>query len=451
MSSTTIDAYLQQLQEGVEHENIEPKVHHTDMADYLQAVKSVDEAKFFEYFEALPMKKKAKTFLELPNSFQKDLLRNYETNALGELLEVLESDDASRMFLLIRDNTPDIEEDVFSCLSEKRQEELEQLIHYEADEAGSLMQTELFKVHKDEYVYEALAKLAELKKEGIGRVQSLFVTDEHDKLLKTIYIDDLILEDEEAQFKNFMDKYPHAHLVSAHEGMDFALKKIEKYDLSVLAVVDRRGHLIGRITHDDMVDRLQEKATQQIYNLNKLHADEEIEESFTKTSRTRAVWLSINLLNAIVVSLVIGLFEHTLETIVALAVLMPIVANMAGTASVQTMTIVVRQMGIGEIHFKDIRPILIKEMTMAMLNGLLFAILSMVVAYLWFGQELIAYAIGLSMFVSFVFAGLLGAVVPMLVKKVGLDPAIASSVLVITLIDIIGFFSFLWFAELIVL
>ncbi|CAA6811739.1 MAG: Unknown protein [uncultured Sulfurovum sp.] len=443
MPKQSKDDYLQALKS--------PKTHHADVADYLEEVKKYDEDRFFEHFNILPLEKRAKTFLELPSPFQNDVLKAYDAQTLAGLVEVLKSDDASTMFLSISKNTPEKEETVFGLLSEKRQEELEQLIHYEAEEAGSLMQTELFKVEKDTSLAQALEKLAVLKQGGIGRVESLFVTDEHDKLLKTIFMDDLILENRENKFSDFMHKFPHPHLVSAHENMDYALKMIEKYDLSVLAVVDRRGHLIGRITHDDMVDTLQEKATQQIYNLNKLHADEEIEESFKKTSQTRAIWLSINLFNAILASLVIGLFEETLETIVALAVLMPIVANMAGTASVQTMTVVVRQMGLGEINFNDIRPILIKEMSMAVLNGLFFAFLSMAVAYLWFAQPLIAYAIGLSMFVSFVCAGVLGATVPMLLKKLSLDPAIASSVVVITLVDIIGFFSFLWFAEMLVL
>ena len=451
MRNNQIDLYLQKLKEGWKHEEIEPKIHHADMADYLEDVKRADEKQFFEHFNTLPLAKRAKTCLELPSSIQIDLIERYDAIALAEIVEVLKSDDATDMFLVVTKNNKTKADDVFSFLTDTRQEEIEQLMHYEEHEAGSLMQTELFTVKSSESVADALQKLAELKAKGIGRVQTLFVTDAHDKLLKSIFMDDLILEETQKKFSDFIGKFPHPHVVSSHESIDYVLQMTEKYDLSVLAVVDRRGHLIGRITHDDVVDSMQDRSTQQIYNLNKLHADEEIEESFTKTSKTRAIWLSVNLVNAIMASLVIGMFESTLEAIVALAVLLPIVANMAGTASIQTMTVVVRQMGIGEINFKDIRPILMKEMTMATLNGLLFALLSIGVAQVWFGNYLISIAIGLSMFVSFAFAGVLGATVPMLLKKVGLDPAIASSVVVITLVDIIGFFSFLWFAELIVL
>jgi len=449
--NNNIDLYLQQLNEGLKHEEIEPNIHHADMADYLEKLKPEDEEKFFEHLDTLPLDKRAETCLEFPTAFQIDLVKKYDAIQLSEIVEVLKSDDATNFFLFITKNNKEKADDIFNLLSDSRQEEIEQLRYYEKHEAGSLMQTELFKVKSNEHISDALKKLALLKAKGIGRVESLFVTDEHDKLLKSIFIDDLILEAPQDTFSDIIDKFPHPHLVSSDENLDYVLKIIEKYDLSVLAVVDRQGHLIGRITHDDVVDRIQEKATQQIYNLNKLHADEEIQENFSKTSSSRAIWLSINLVNAIIASLVIGLFESTIETIVALAVLMPIVANMAGTASVQTMTVVIRQMGLGEINFHDIRPILFKEMNMAMLNGLLFALLSSGVAQLWFGNHLISISIGLSMFMSFVLAGVLGATVPMLLKKVGLDPAVASSVVVITLVDIIGFFSFLWFAELIVL
>jgi len=296
-----------------------------------------------------------------------------------------------------------------------------------------------------------IEKLARLKENGIGSVQSVFVTDDKGRLLKSIPIDDLILEKNERTFDEILEKFSQSYFVTSHDSVDSVVNIIEKYDLTTLAVVDRMGHLIGRITHDDVVDIMQERATQQIYNLNKINADEHISEDFSKTSKTRATWLTINLINAILASVVIGIFETTLHEIVALAVLMPIVANMAGTASVQTMTVVVRQMALGEINFNDIRPIFIKEINIATLNGLLFGFLSAIAAQVWFGNHLISISIGLSMFISFVSAGILGALVPMGLKKLKLDPAVASSVVVITSVDIIGFFSFLWLAEIIML
>jgi len=447
MNVKAIDLYLQKLKKGA----TETKIDDADIADYLEDIKRDDEDKFYAYLKNLPIDIRAQTFVELPTTFQIDLILKYEPEGLAEIIEALESDDATDFFIAISKTNKTKEEEVFSLLNDKTQKTIEKLISYESDEAGSLMQTEIFKVSSSRTISYAIEKLAKLKEEGIGTVQNVFVVNEVGRLIKAISMDDLILEKTDQLFSEIVDKFPDTYSIASHDSVENVLNIIEKYDLTSLAVVDRMGHLIGRITHDDVVDIMQSQATKQIYNLNKIHADEEIQEKFSKTSKTRATWLTINLMNAILASLVIGIFETTLEEIVALAVLMPIVANMAGTASVQTMTVVVRQMALGEINFSDIRPIFIKEINIASLNGILFGLMSAGVAQIWFENHLISLAIGLSMFISFISAGVLGALVPMGLKKINLDPAVASSVVVITAVDIIGFFSFLWFAELIVL
>ncbi len=448
MNVKAIDLYLNRLKNGL---NGSKKVEDADIADYLEEVKQKDEDKFFEYLISLPAKVRAETFIELPTSFQIELILKFDADGLAVIVENLDSDDATDLMIAIAKADKQKEEAVFSLLKDEIQETIEKLLVYSDEEAGSIMQTELLKACIDESINDAIDRLIELKKAGIGSVQSLFVVDNHGKLLKTIALDDLIIEKKKIKFSDIIDKFPVSHAVSAHDDIDTVLNTIEKYDLTSLGVVDRMGHLIGRITHDDVVDIMEERATKQIYSLNKLDGKEEIQESFSQTSKTRAIWLSINLVNAILASLVIGIFEEALDAIVALAVLMPIVANMAGTASVQTMTVVVRQMALGELTFSDVKPLFKKEMNVALLNGVLFAALSSIVSWVWFDSTLIALAIGFSMFISFLSAGLLGASVPLLLKKIKLDPAVASSVVVITLVDIIGFFSFLWFAEMIIL
>jgi len=448
MNIKAIDLYLQKLKNGVKnHERIDD----ADLADYLEDVKQKDEEKFFEYLNSLPLEIRAETFIELPTPFQIDLILKYDAKGLADIIEVLDSDDATDLFIAISKTDKEKEESVFSLLSAPKQRTIEKLIYYENDEAGSLMQTEILKVSNTRTVLYAIEKLARLKENGIGSVQSVFVTDNTGGLLKSIPIDDLILEKNERTFDEILDKFAQPYFVTSHDSVDSVVNIIEKYDLTTLAVVDRMGHLIGRITHDDVVDIMQERATQQIYNLNKINADEHISEDFSKTSKTRAIWLTINLANAIVASLVIGLFSHTIETVVALAVLMPIVANMAGTASVQTMTVVVRQMALGEIEFHDLKPIFIKEFNIAFINGILFGSLGALMAYVRFDDYLLSISIALAMVISFLSAGILAVLVPMVLKKVNLDPAVASSVVVLTLVDIIGFFSFLWLAELIML
>lgn len=448
MDIKAIDLYLQRLKNGSKDiENIDD----ADLADYLETVKQKDENKFFDYLNTLPLNLRAQTFMELPTPFQIDLIIKYDPKGLAAIIEELQSDEATDLFIAIGKADKQKEEEVFLLLSDKTQKNIEKLISYDNNEAGSLMQTEIFKVSATRTVEYAIEKLSTLKQKGMGTVQNIFITDEKSRFIKSIGIDDLILENKDSKFEDILGKYNDNYSVVSHDSLDEVVNTIEKYDLVSLAVVDRMGHLIGRITHDDVVDMMQERATKQIYNLSRIDENEQIQESFSKTTKTRATWLSINLVNAVIASLVIGIFEHTLDAIVALAVLMPIVANMAGTASVQTMTVMVRQMALGEISLKNVKPILKKEINMSLLNGTLFGVLSFFITQIWFADILISTAIALSMFVSFLSAGVLGASIPVVLKKLNLDPAVASSVVVITLVDIIGFFSFLWFAELIIL
>jgi magnesium transporter len=455
MNFKAIDLYLQELQNGKKRADSindirDVNVDDADIADYLEDIKRDDEKKFFDYLNSLPLNIKAQTFMELPTAYQIDLILKSEPKDLADMVETLDSDDAADLMIAIEKVDEKKEKVIFELLSDKRQSQIERLLEYSEKEAGSLMQIELFKIKANKLVSDALNKLAKLKENGVNNVQYLFVTDQSNKLLKAIAMDDLILEHRSAAIESIIDKYPVAHAVSSRDSIETAMQYIEKYDITTLPVVDRMGHLIGRITHDDIVDAMQKSATRHIYSMNKVGAEEEINESFAKTSKTRASWLGINLINAIIASLVIGIFERTIDELVALAILLPIVANMAGTASVQTMTVIIRQMSLGEIDYNDIKPFMQKEFSISFLNGILFGFGSALIAQLWFHDQLVSLAMGLSMFVSFISAGLLGVLVPLGLKKINFDPAVASSVIVITLVDIIGFFSFLGFATVII-
>ncbi|UFH59769.1 magnesium transporter [Sulfurovum mangrovi] len=447
MDRKSLERYLDKLERGTYGEQMSD----ADHADFLEVLKQHDEEKFFTYINLLSPELRGEILMELPIPFQVDYIRESDEVRLSRVIEALDSDDATNFYLTIVNKDREKSQKVFALLSGKRQTVIADLMTYPEDEAGALMQTELFVVPSYKSIDEAKEILSKLKKEGLGTVQSLFVTDERGKFIKTIPIDDLFLENPSQTFEEIIDRYPESYSVLAHESIDKVIERISKYDLTTLAVLDNTGYLLGRITHDDVVDAVQQSATQQIYNLSRLHETEEIQESFLKSTETRSVWLGINLVNAIVASLVIGIFEDTLSSMVALAILLPIVANMAGTASVQTMTVIIRQMALGNINFALLRPIFIKEFSISVSNGVIFGTASGIAAQVWFGNTDISIAIGLSMFVSLILGGVLGTTVPMMLKRMNFDPAVASSVIVITALDIIGFFSFLWFAELIAL
>jgi magnesium transporter len=440
-----LETHLDRIKEG---EHVGRPGEDADLADCLEVVRKEDEDKFFAYLRGLPMALQAQTIIELPGPFQVDLIRKLEAAELGEILTVLETDDATDLMQLILKVDADKGEGLFELLGDELQRIIRQLLAYSEEQAGSLMQTEVFSAHLDETIQVSLNRLKRLKARGrLEGVQHVYVLDEHGRLIGIIPFAELILISSRKRYAEVVENYAAAYTIAADGPLEEAVRMMEKYDLAILPVVDRFGHLLGRITHDDLVDVIQEMATGQMYALGKVSAEEELHEGAAKTGRSRAVWLAINLVNATLVSVVIGFFEHALETVVALAVLMPIVANMAGTASVQTLTVIIRQMALGELTAANASVIFFKEFNISAVNGLLFGVLAMGISYVWFGSATIGWVMFLSMLVSFISAGVIGAGVPVAVKRFGIDPAVASSVIVITLVDVIGFFSFLLFAS----
>lgn len=423
-----------------------------DIADGLEVIKAEDEERFFTYLDRLPPAIRAQTVVELPAPFQDDLVGRQSPEALAEVVNALETDDATDLMQRVRRLDGEKAEAVFEHLDDTVQQDIRQLMTYAEDEVGSVMQTEVFTARQDETIQGSLRRLKRLKAEGwLQDTQEAFVVDGHKRLLRVIPFSELILHPARTRYQELLEQFSEPYTVLSNAHVEEAVRTIERYDLTSVAVVDRFDHLLGRVTHDDVVDLIQSLATEQMYALGRVSAGEELHEGAVATGKSRALWLGVNLVNAVLASIVIGLFEDALSTLVALAVLMPIVANMAGTASVQTLTVVVRQLALGELTPQNAAAVFTKELNISALNGVLFGLLSMAVSYVWFGSVWVGVAMALSMFISFFSAGLLGAGTPVVLRRVGVDPAIASSVIVITLVDIIGFFSFLGLAQMLAL
>ena len=236
-----------------------------------------------------------------------------------------------------------------------------------------------------------------------------------------------------------------------HDDIRDIVQKFQEYDLSSMPIIDDNGILLGRITSDDIYDIINEQATDQMYHLAGVNDEAEEDEDIFKAGKSRAVWLGVNLITAIIASLVIGLFTDTLQSIVALAILMPIVASMGGNAGTQSLTVVVRQLALGDIAQHDAFRTIKKEVILSLANGFLFAIIMGIIASIWFDKGMLGIVIALSMVINLLSAGFFGAMVPLLLKKMEVDPAIGSTVVLTTVTDVVGFFSFLGLATLILL
>ena len=427
-------------------------LHPSEIANIL---KELGEDEFNSYIKRLPKEILGDVALELPDRYLGDIISDVSTEDLCIAVKELESDDQTDLLQDIEEIDTEAAKEVFDRLGKDDQSEIKRLKKYGEVQAGAYMQTENFIADVNEKVNVCIDRFKELKNaKELENVHTLFITQIDGKLLYSIDLEDLLTFDFTKTFKDVIDSHQKdftPKIASDTENIEDVVKYFEEFDLSVIPVTDVMGTLVGRITSDDVYDIINHQATEQIYNLAGVDDDAEEDKDVFEAGKKRSIWLFINLFTAIIASLVIGLFESTLQSYVALAVLMPIVASMGGNAGTQALTVVVRQLALGDITLKDAYRIIKKEIFISIWNGLLFAVVMGFIASVWFNKGMLGVVIALSMIINLVAAGFFGAAVPLLLKKFKFDPAIGSSVLLTTVTDIVGFFSFLGLAKAILL
>jgi magnesium transporter len=434
------------------NEHSKEELHPSEIARLL---KDLDDKEFEEALHSIPKEYIADVALELPDRYFGEIIEQFSPKDIAQSLAEMESDDQTDFIQELEEVDEQKAKEVFNQLDEEDQHDILQLKKYEDNEAGAYMQVEMYVARLDQKVKDVIQEFAKLKRENeLENINYLFVTDEDGYLRYGVGLDDLILFDFEKTLKENISQNPDKFkpvIGHDHDDIKDIVAKFQEYDLNSMPIVDEYGKLLGRITSDDIYDIISEHATDQMYSLAGVNDDAEEDEDIIKAGKSRAIWLAINLGTAIAASLVIGLFENTLQSLVALAVLMPIVASMGGNAGTQSLTVVVRQLALGDIAKHDAWRTIKKEVILSLGNGLIFAIVMGVIAWIWFDMPMLGVVIGLSMIINLLSAGFFGSVVPLLLKKLNIDPAIGSSVILTTVTDIVGFFSFLGLAKLILL
>ncbi len=430
-------------------------LHPNDIANSLRKIANENIEDFFDILRKISEDSLGEVLLELPDALREEAYKNLSIEKLTDAVDELDSDDATDIIQELEEIDESRAREVFEGLEEEDKQDISWLKRYEDNEAGSYMQTELFSVLLDESIGSSVLRLKQMKEEGLAKnIHQVFVVNEHKSLQAAIYLEDLIIYDFDKTYadviKNDENNFK-ATSVQDDEDITKVAQIFENYDLAVVPVVGYQGILLGRITSDDILDVVEQNATQQIYQLAGVDDEYEHEDDLFHTSKKRATWLFVNLLTAILASLVIGLFDKTIESFVALAVLMPIVASMGGNAGTQTLTVMVRQLALGLIDYDNSKAAIKKEILVSLINGFVFALIIGIVAYFWFHIPLLGLVIALSMIINLFSAGLFGASIPLVLKKFNIDPAIGSTVLLTTVTDIVGFFSFLGLAKLILL
>jgi magnesium transporter len=433
-------------------ENDKYEGHPYDLAQELLDLREISEDDYEFICKKLPIELFAEILCEMPNYIQEEISDILSDNKIANITSKMDSDDASMLIYNISQNNEEIAETILSKLNEKDKEIIRQLNSYEEDQAGAYMQNELFKASLDEKIGDSLKRLRELKQNDIlDNIFHAHIVTSDGKFIGSIGLEELILFEHDLKYKDIPEEKFTNYSLNDKEDIEDAVDMFTNYNLSALAVVDSDNKLLGRITHDDIHDIIQQINTKQLYSLAGVSDDAEHEESIYLIGRNRAIWLGVNLITAVLASLVIGIFDATIQSLVALAILMPIVASMGGNAGTQTLTVTVRQMALGEIDYQDAKKIIYKEVVISLVNGVLFATIIGVVAYLWFGLPLLGVVIGISMIINLFSAGFFGAVIPIILQKKGIDPAIGSTVILTTVTDVVGFFSFLGLATLILI
>lgn len=432
------------------------ELHPSDIAYSLKKIEHDNHEEFVELLKQLPDDILGDVILELPDNLRDDAYEELSIKQLTHAVDELESDDQTDIIQEIEELDESKAKEIFEGLEEEDQQEINWLKRYEEEEAGAYMQTELFSANVKETIGDSISRLKEGKEsDELENIHQVFIINDERILLASILLEDLIIFDFNKTYEDIISSHEENKFkpfkVHDDEEIDDVAKQFEKYDLSVVAVVGYQNMLMGRITSDDILDVIEENATEQMYQLAGVDDEYEHEDDLIATAKKRAIWLFLNLGTAILASIVIGLFDETIQAYVALAILMPIVASMGGNAGTQTLAVMVRQLALGDIDLENAKNAVKKEVFISIFNGLIFAVLMGIIAYFWFNIPLLGLVIALSMLVNLFSAGFFGASIPLMLKKFDIDPAIGSTVLLTTVTDIVGFFSFLMLAKVILL
>lgn len=445
---------LAHRQEGQHQDLVENLVHRQNLAELQRKLDDLHPADIAHILESLPLgdrltvwqlvkaERDGDILLEVSDSVRETLIADMDDH---EILAAAKEMDADELADLAPELPRDVVHELMESLDAQQRERVRSALSYEEDEVGALMDFEMVTIRDDvslEVVLRYLRRLKELP----GHTDKLFVVD-YDGLLKGVLpIKRLLVNDPDKQVAEVMATDP-VTFQPDEDGYD-AAQAFERYDLISAPVVDKNGKLIGRLTIDEMVDLIREESETEVLNMAGLREEEDIFASVWKSVRNRWTWLATNLITAFVASRVIGLFEGSIEKLVALAALMPIVAGIGGNSGNQTITMIVRAIALDQIQTSNATRLLRKELGVALVNGLVWGGVIGVVAFYLYGNWELGVVMTAAMTLNLLLAALAGVLIPMTLLRLGRDPAMGSSVMITAMTDSGGFFIFLGLATL---
>lgn len=385
-------------------------------------------------------------FAYMDEGVRTSILRDMDAPRVAQIVKELDSDDALR---LIENLDEERQKEILRSLSRKVRAVVEAGLTFPEESAGRLMQREFVAIPRFWTVGKTLDYLRAAGETLPEDFYDIFVLDPTHRVVGTVRVGQVLRSRRAVK----IDDIIHESRVVIPADMDQEeVAFIFRRDGLVSApVTDENGRLIGVITVDDVVDVIDREAQEDILRLAGVDSSSDIYRAVMGTAQSRFLWLAINLLTAVAASAVIAVFEGTIQQIVALAVLMPIVASMGGNAGTQTLTVAVRALATKELSSANAWRVITKELIVGCINGFLFAVIAGVVTWLWFGSPLLGAVIAIAMIVNLIVAGFCGVIIPVGLARVGFDPAVSSAVFLTTVTDVVGFFAFLGLAALLLL
>ena len=371
--------------------------------------------------------------VELSDEVRQAVIEGMDADELLAAAEGMELDDLAD---LVGDLPEAVSLQLVKSMDAKDRDRLKAVLSYEHDTAGGLMNTDTVSVRSDVTV-EVVLRYLRMRGELPDKTDRLFVVDRNDHYLGTVALTRLLTEDPEKSVGDLID--PEARRITPDTIAHDVATMFEDLDLVSAAVVDTSGKLLGRITVDDVVDVIREEAAHEVMSAAGLRDEEDVFAGIIPSTRRRLVWLGINLLTAFLAAAVVSRFEGTIEKVAALAALMPIVASMGGIAGTQTVTLIVRGIALGQVEWVNARWLLWKEIAVGGLNGLIWALVVGAVTIVWFRTWKIAAIIAAAMLINLLAAATVGVIVPLMLRRMRIDPALSAGVILTTFTDCIGF------------
>lgn len=448
---------LVQKQDMPKQALVETLVHKQNLAELQKKLDTLHPADVAYILEALPLDQRLDVWdlvkaerdgdilLEVSDAVRQTLIADMDSDELLAAAEQLDTDEIAD---LAPDLPKDVLQDLLESLDASNRERLQSALSYPEDAVGALMDFDIVTIREDITLEVALRYLRRIGSLP-DHTDKLFVVDRHDMLRGVLPLKRLVVSDLDSGVAEIMAD--DAVVFHPEDKATDAAKAFERYDLVTAPVVDANNKLIGRLTVDTVMDFIREEAESDMLSLAGLREDEDMFSSVWKAMQNRWTWLAVNLVTAFVASRVIGAFEGSIEKIVALAALMPIVAGIGGNSGNQTITMIVRGLALGQVASHNMKSLLQKELGIALLNGLIWGSVLGVVAYLLYDNVALGVVMTAAMTLNLLLAAVMGVLIPLMMTKFGRDPAVGSSVLITAMTDSGGFFIFLGLATLVLL